>query len=207
MDPKRVAKVVVQGLSPAPNLWAWLQILVLLVLLAGGAALIGWAEGLVPAVVVVAGVLACLFFFTAYRLQGRLDESEKLGNEVLEAIEFLHSREYQIASNRLTLSEILMLLQAPLLRGMDGAHIAMEMRRAMGFSPVEPSNVRVPGEILADLLTADLLDRSYMEPAPGSLSSMRPSIHDLPYERYSLNSLGKGVLKALEVRTRESAGG
>jgi len=76
MDWKRVGKVLAEALSPAPNVWDWLQILVLLVFLASGAAVIARVEGVVPAVVVVAVVLAGLFFLAAYRLQGRFDELE-----------------------------------------------------------------------------------------------------------------------------------
>jgi len=54
-----------------------------------------------------------------------------------------------------------------------------------------------PGEILADLKLAGVIQSQYIDPAPGSPLASRTSIDDLPYHFYTLTELGRHVINKL----------
>ncbi len=61
MDWERARKVLGEAMHPAPSVWDWVQITVLIIAVVGGAALVGWLGGVVPAIVMVVMVVALLF--------------------------------------------------------------------------------------------------------------------------------------------------
>lgn len=132
--------------------------------------------------------------------EARLDAP---GDESAEAIQTVNAERYEIGGSHINLGEIVCLLQRPLLKGIAEDQLSGELLAAMHFTDHvnSISNISVPaGEILADLLQAGLVQSQRIDPSPGAPSSIRSSLHDLPYDRYSLNALGRKVLRRLERR-------
>ncbi len=123
-------------------------------------------------------------------LRRLLAESGDL-DEVNQVITELKSRPVKLSDNTsVSFAEILVALREELAWGLNTRDLNSMLWENRG---VELGNVE-PHQFLAALSLQNIISTNRVDPAPGSPSSVRKSLHDLPYTMASLTDFGKQVV-------------
>ena len=133
-------------------------------------------------------VFGALLFWTAFLTYHDLRKSSGYGN-VKYTIDMLRHFELTFDFRKNSLAYLVKLFEDTLSVGVTNSAIV----NLMYEMKLQPD----PTLIIGELQKLNLVDMERIDPAPGSASSFRKSLHDLPYNFYTWSSLGKKVVLKL----------